>query len=88
MGDTDHTACSINPATGLPMIGGCGGVDVMGNPYGTNMNSNHLGDINSPVGLTDDSLSTSSSFSDDSWSTSSSFSDDSWSSTSSFSDDS
>lgn len=27
--------CDINPANGLPMIGGCGGVDVSGNPYGT-----------------------------------------------------
>lgn len=28
----DHTA--INPANGLPMIGGTAGVDVAGNPYG------------------------------------------------------
>lgn len=26
--------CSINPANGLPMIGGCGGLDIHGNPYG------------------------------------------------------
>ena len=26
----------INPATGLPMVGGIGGVDVAGNPIGTN----------------------------------------------------
>lgn len=26
--------CDINPANGLPMVGGCGGVDVEGNPYG------------------------------------------------------
>lgn len=25
----------INPANGLPMIGELGGVDVVGNPYGT-----------------------------------------------------
>lgn len=30
----DHH-CDINPANGLPMVGGCGGVDVQGNPYGT-----------------------------------------------------
>lgn len=30
----DDTYCTINPATGLPMVGGCGGVDVGGNPYG------------------------------------------------------
>lgn len=28
----DHV---INPATGLPMMGGTGGVDAAGNPYGT-----------------------------------------------------
>lgn len=28
--------CTINPASGLPMTGGCGGVDVAGNPYGMN----------------------------------------------------
>lgn len=27
-------ACEINPASGLPMVGGCGGLDVEGNPYG------------------------------------------------------
>lgn len=26
--------CSINPANGLPMIGGCGGLDIHGNAYG------------------------------------------------------
>lgn len=31
--------CSVNPATGLPMIGGCGGVDVEGNPYGVDLHS-------------------------------------------------
>ena len=28
---------SINPATGLPMIDGCGSVDVGGNPFGTDL---------------------------------------------------
>jgi hypothetical protein len=27
----------INPATALPMIGGVGGVDVAGNPWGCNL---------------------------------------------------
>jgi hypothetical protein len=27
-------ACNINPATGLPMLDSCGGLDVGGNPYG------------------------------------------------------
>jgi len=32
----------INPATGLPMAGrGIGGVDVSGNPYGVDIQSNH-----------------------------------------------
>lgn len=31
------TGCEINPATGLPMVGGCGGIDVAGNPYGTDL---------------------------------------------------
>lgn len=29
--------CSINPANGLPMIGGYGGVDVEGNTWGTDV---------------------------------------------------
>lgn len=29
--------CEVNPATGLPMLGGCAGVDVAGNPYGANL---------------------------------------------------
>lgn len=34
-----HTT-EINPATALPMIGeGCGGIDVGGNPYGTDLHS-------------------------------------------------
>lgn len=28
---------AINPATGLPMVGGQGGVDVAGNPFGTDL---------------------------------------------------
>ena len=32
----------INPATGLPMINGIGGVDVAGNPYGADLSSDHL----------------------------------------------
>jgi hypothetical protein len=34
-GLSDDHGCDINPATGLPMVGGCGGVDIEGNPYGT-----------------------------------------------------
>jgi hypothetical protein len=32
-GGIQHESC-INPANGLPMAGGCGGVDIEGNPYG------------------------------------------------------
>jgi len=32
------SGCSINPASGLPMIGDdCAGIDVAGNPYGTDL---------------------------------------------------
>lgn len=33
-GESFHTGMAINPATGLPMVDGIGGVDVAGNPYG------------------------------------------------------
>lgn len=37
--EPDVSRCSINPATGLPMISDdCSGVDVGGNPFGTNLN--------------------------------------------------
>jgi hypothetical protein len=69
------SGCSINPASGLPMIGDdCTGIDVAGNPYGTD-----LQDSWTDSGLSDwNSISEdwSSSFSDD-WSSSSS---DDWSS--------
>ena len=31
----------INPANGLPMVGGMGGVDVEGNPYGADFTANN-----------------------------------------------
>ncbi len=78
-----HGSCEINPATGLPMIDGWGGVDVAGNPFGTNTHdSTSFGtDIH-------DSFSTGSGISDtfssgmDSFGSSdfSSFDDSSWSS--------
>ena len=43
LSDLDETA--INPANGLPMIGGMGGLDIEGNPYGTDsdsFNDDHL----------------------------------------------
>ncbi|MGV8990730.1 MAG: hypothetical protein ACOH1Q_04925 [Thiobacillus sp.] len=35
-----NCCCEINPANGLSMIGGCGGVDVEGNPYGFDFHHN------------------------------------------------
>ncbi len=57
----------INPASGLPMIGGIGGVDIGGNLYGTD---HHTDDFCSITGGGDDSwLSTeTSSWDDSSWS--------------------
>lgn len=37
-GDMTPAVTEINPATGLPMLGDIGGVDVMGNPYGIDLN--------------------------------------------------
>lgn len=85
------SSTEINPATGLPMVTS-GGVDVAGNPYGTDLSDSMSssssifdGDmISSSTSSVDDSWSTSSSL-DDSWSPSSN-SNDSWSSSSSFDD--
>lgn len=59
----DH-CCDINPANGLPMIGGCGGVDVEGNPYGTD--THHEDFSASSISSMDDSWLSVSAF-DDSW---------------------
>lgn len=29
--------CTSNPATGLPMVAGCSGVDIEGNPFGMDL---------------------------------------------------
>lgn len=45
---SDHDESVINPANGLPMIGGMGGVDVEGNTFGTDdMFDNDIGGLNS-----------------------------------------
>ncbi len=36
-GDMPPAAPNLNPATGLPMLGGISGVDVGGNPYGVDL---------------------------------------------------
>ncbi|WP_044413445.1 hypothetical protein [Thiomicrospira microaerophila] len=38
-------ATEINPANGLPMIGGMGGVDVAGNPYGIDSSATEFDDF-------------------------------------------
>jgi hypothetical protein len=43
---------SVNPATGLPMIGGEGGVDVEGNPFGTDLHDT----FDDPLNSMDDSF--------------------------------
>jgi hypothetical protein len=67
--DGSDASCDINPATGLPMIGGCGGIDVYGNPYGADL---HDGIVSNSFG---DSFS-SDSFGSDDWSSSGSSWDD------------
>lgn len=39
--DNQPEPTRINPATGLPMIGGIGGMDVQGNPYGTDLHDHY-----------------------------------------------
>ena len=47
--------CDINPASGLPMVGGCGGVDITGSPYGIDT---HHDDSSTSSGLSwDDTFS-------------------------------
>lgn len=45
MGHDTWAATEINPATGLPMTGGIGGVDMAGNPYGVDLDDHHSRDI-------------------------------------------
>jgi hypothetical protein len=39
---SDFDEYTINPVTGLPMVGGIGGIDVAGNPYGFDLSGDHL----------------------------------------------
>jgi hypothetical protein len=59
--DNQPEPIRINPATGLPMIGGIGGMDVQGNPYGTDLHGHHR------HSSTHDGWSSSSSDHDDWW---------------------
>jgi hypothetical protein len=78
---TTDDSCAVNPANGLPMVGGCAGLDIEGNPYGCDLRAHGdllhscpgddtWGDvssslIDSDLSWPDDSLSTSSSNWDD-----------------------
>lgn len=46
----DHT--DVNPATGLVMVGGLGGVDTAGNPYGTDLNLDSCCDLTTDILVT------------------------------------
>lgn len=62
---TSTEAGTINPASGLPMVGGTGGIDVAGNPYGF---ADNPIDSGSATGLDDDwSAGTGIDFSDSDW---------------------
>ncbi len=78
-GSHNDSACSINPANGLPMVGGCGGFDIEGNPYGTDLHSD------TPSVFSDDSCGMDSTLNTGSEDMFSSFDDSSSSSFSSFS---
>ena len=67
MSDDDSPSMSdddfmVNPANGLPIVGGIGGVDVEGNPFGTDFSHDCITSSSS-----DDSFSNTTSI-DDSWS--------------------
>lgn len=47
---TMNGGCDINPATGLPMIGDCGGLDVGGSPYGTDIHDDSWDSSSSSFG--------------------------------------
>jgi len=52
--DSFNDLSEINPATGLPMIGGIAGIDVAGNPYGFDNNDMHHDDSISDMHNNDD----------------------------------
>ena len=57
---------TINPANGLPMVGGEGGVDIEGNPFGTDFSHDSMdSDFDHSFGSSfDDSFSGGGSFND------------------------
>ncbi len=75
---SDAEQFAINPANGLPMVGGMAGVDIEGNPYGTDL---HNDDLMTSSFSHDDVSGSDSTFDSPSWDNSGS--DDSWSGSSS-----
>lgn len=67
MGSTFSDESAVNPANGLPMIGGMAGMDMAGNPFATDFLHDH-----SSSSLCDDSFTSGCSGSDDIWTSSSS----------------
>lgn len=60
----DDTGCNINPATGLPMISDCSGVDVGGSPYGMDMYHENCSASSMDSGLHDDAWASTSAWDD------------------------
>lgn len=54
---------TINPSTGLPMIGDCGAVDVGGNPFGMDIHRDDWGSSDS-IGIHDDTWTSTSAWDD------------------------
>ena len=59
----DSPVCLVNPATGLPMLNGCGGLDAGGSPFGMDIHHH------------EEPFSSLSSYSTDDWPTSSDWND-------------
>jgi hypothetical protein len=63
--DSTFDCPSVNPATGMPMIDGCGGLDLEGNPFGTDLHQFDDFWSTSGIEISDDSwMSTSGSWDD------------------------
>jgi len=56
----DTHTCDINPATGLPMLDDCGGIDVGGSPYGMDIHQDDTWSSITDSTLTDSWMDTSS----------------------------
>ena len=52
----DDAGCPFNPATGLPMVDGCSGVDINGNLFGVDMHHDDSW-ASPPIGMNDDAWS-------------------------------